>query len=288
METLIRECSIHEIFHLFGAFHVNDKQSIMFRKTALDPRAGLEQWTLDPDTRRQMDLMRNYNFVTGIDGLDNERIKQAAKIFSEGHNAEEGDNGEDYRGSFTVAEGYYSRGRRLERRGDLAAAVQRYQKAAALTSAAPDYGYYGRLGDVLLKEGRFNEGYQALRKCLEIKPGEWYWHWFLANALEEQRERDAAFGQCREGATPALAAIYQHYVLNRAKPEEALAEFQQAALLGKDKAFYHYALAQALRTRGRNKEALAAFQQAVTLAPDNAYYKEWVEKVQKLVGTEGK
>jgi tetratricopeptide (TPR) repeat protein len=287
-ETLIRECSIHEIFHLFGAFHVNDKQSVMFRKTSFDPRAGLEQWTLDPDTRRQMDLMHDYNFLTGIDGLDNEKIKQAAKVFSEGHNAEEGDNGEDYRGSFTVAEGYYSRGRRLERRGDLAGAVLRYQKAAALTSDAPDYGYYGRLGDVLFKEGRFSEGFGALHKCLTIKPDEYYWHWFLANALEEQRERDAAFVQCREGATPALAKIYQHYALNRAKPAEALAEFQQAASLAKDKAFYHYALAQALRTRGRYKEALTAFQQAVTLAPDNAYYKEWVEKVQKLVAAESK
>ncbi|RPI70615.1 MAG: hypothetical protein EHM12_09750 [Dehalococcoidia bacterium] len=125
-----------------------------------------------------------------------------------------------------------------------------------------------------------------LKRCLEIKPGDYYWHWFLANALEEQRERDAAFVQCRDGVTPALAKIFQHYAQNRAIPAEALAEFQQAALLAKDKAFYHYALARALNNRNRNKEALAAFQQAVTLAPDNAYYKEWVEKVQKLIGPE--
>jgi tetratricopeptide (TPR) repeat protein len=286
METLVRECSIHEILHLFGAFHVSDKNSIMFRKTSYNAQAGLEQWTLDQDTLRQINLMHNYDFAAGIDGLNNEIIKQAVTIFNEGHNAEEGDNGEDYRGSFTVAEGQYSRGRRLERRGDPAGAIQRYQKAIALTSDAPDYGYYGRLADMLLKEGRFSEGYQALRKCLEVKPGEWYWHWFLANALEEQREQDAVFVQCRQGATPTAVEIYRRYVLTRANPDEALAEFQQAAILGRDKAFYRFALAKALYVRGRNKEALTEFEQAVALAPDNTYYKEWVEKLKKLVATE--
>ncbi|MCJ7664096.1 MAG: WG repeat-containing protein, partial [Desulfobacterales bacterium] len=291
MMRMFRDVIVHEICHLFGAFHVKEKTSIMYWWGYPGKEYSFDQYTV-----RQMNLMHDYDFTKGVDALDEATAKKAMALWAEGRDPNPAANTDVN----PLAKSYGNRGLELEAgfKGEypdetaLADAIQAYYRAIAFSGAA-SLRYFGSLGRALLEDGQYAAGFEALRKYLAQAPDKdkAKWHVALADNLKEQEERDTEFMECqrpvsamhfiecRSPIVPTLAEIYQRYVVTRANPDEVIAEFRQAITLEPKNALYHAKLAEALFARGSIKEALAECQQADTLKLDNIYYKSVVEGI---------
>jgi hypothetical protein len=76
-EELTNKTSIHELLHIFGMFHVQDKNSIMY--------FSAHPMVFDDQTRRHMQLMRDYDFRHGVIGINEAKAKKIQTIYGEGH-----------------------------------------------------------------------------------------------------------------------------------------------------------------------------------------------------------
>ena len=76
---------IHEIAHLFGAWHCSDSTTIMgVTFSRYKPRI-----VFDNQAARVLGLLKNFNFCEGILGLDTSIIQQVSRIFREDHLSEQ-------------------------------------------------------------------------------------------------------------------------------------------------------------------------------------------------------
>ncbi len=70
----------HELGHLFGAWHVADPRSVMFA-------AGARTLRFDAITHDLIQLMRDFDFGTGVLGIDGPTAFRISRIFARGHMA---------------------------------------------------------------------------------------------------------------------------------------------------------------------------------------------------------
>jgi tetratricopeptide (TPR) repeat protein len=144
---------------------------------------------------------------------------------------------------------------------------------------------YAALGRNLLQVRFDLEGFEAVRKSIELKPNYALGHYTLAAALDWQNRDDVRFvqRQQRDRSAPRLADVLQRYVLLRPDSAETLLEYQQAARFEPENAFYHAYLGAALAVRHRDGEALAEYRRAAELQPNNASYKAKMETLKQRV-----
>ena len=162
---------------------------------------------------------------------------------------------------------------RRARGGDLAGAEAAVREALA---EAPDNGRaLGRLGRVLVAQGRRDEGLAALRRAAEVEPG-YARHWnSLGAELCERREFAAAEAPLRQAIAIVPAYARAHYNLgyvldNLGKTAEAIDCYRRAVALQPDYVKAQINLTSALWRTKRYEEAYPEAVRAAALAPDHA------------------
>jgi|GEM_PF-3746672 len=96
---------IHELSHLFGAFHCEDTMSIM--RTFSD--GVLPKRKLDPQTIQLITRMKDFDFKQGVLSLDTAHQKVIRDIFQSGH--AEGEQNPIASALLILAKGYIARGK---------------------------------------------------------------------------------------------------------------------------------------------------------------------------------
>ena len=165
----------------------------------------------------------------------------------------------------------FNLGEVLRRQGQLAAAVEQYQKTLALD---PSYAkaHLG-LGLVTRRQGR--PAVESFRRALRFDPLLAEAHLGLGKETLERGPSAEATGHFLQAlrVDPASAEAHLNLGLAQARQglqEEALAAFRQAAALDPTSPEAHYNLGVGLARKGRIREALQFFRQAVRLKPEDA------------------
>jgi len=137
---------------------------------------------------------------------------------------------------------------------------------------------YNNLGDVLVKEGRFDEAMAHFRTALTLIPNSAQPHYNLGHLLEIE-------GRPREAEKEYLRALdlSPNYTLpcdrmgvmlaKRGQYADAIAFFRKSLILNGDNVATHYALAKALAATGRSKQAEELRRRAALMAPDFAIHQ---------------
>jgi len=143
---------VHEIGHLFGAFHVRQQDSVM-RETVQGPRT----FQFDVANGKLIRLMRDYDFEAGVEGVSPETAERLTWTWRQGA------QGID---SNPLAEALLNRGVELHQaeRGDEAIALWRRAVRVDETFAAG----YASLGLALAARGKYDEALENLRKADEL------------------------------------------------------------------------------------------------------------------------
>jgi hypothetical protein len=143
---------VHEIAHLFGAFHVADPNFVM-RETVDGPRT----FQFDVENGTLLRLMKEYDFQEGIAGLTPEVCDRITDLWRRG--GVKGDNN-------PVAEARFNLGVDFHDAGDTRAALKAWREAAQCddTFAAP----HGLLGVALANEGDYAGALEELRIAAEL------------------------------------------------------------------------------------------------------------------------
>ena len=278
---------VHEISHAFGMFHVKDEQSFLHYSMSFNPQAGMEQWHFDPYTVRHMNLMRGFDFTKGVDSLSAQQVREAQAIFTEGTDLDSDVLGRKV--AFLVGWGYGAQGAYLARMGERVLATREFAKAAAVLAKDPDPQIYLYLGQNLLGVRFGLDGFETIRKSIALKSNFAQGHFTLGAALDWQEREDIRFVQLQQSDAPApsLADILRRYVLLHPDSAETLREYQQAAKLGPENAYYHARLGAALAVRHRDSEALAEYARAAELQPTSASYKAKLESLKQRIAAAG-
>jgi tetratricopeptide (TPR) repeat protein len=142
----LRLALIHEIAHLFGAFHVAQQDSIM-REVVQGPRT----WQIDSENAKMVRLMRLYDFEQGVEGLSEEALRRMTRIWEPA--AARGD-------ANPVAEALYNAGVEHHAKGETERAASLWRRATTYdhTYAEP----HGSLGTLLAGQGKYAEALKEL------------------------------------------------------------------------------------------------------------------------------
>lgn len=233
----------HELGHAFGAWHVDDRRSVMYyRATTL---------TFDEQTAKLIRLMRNFDFGRGVSSIDEETAAKITAYFRERHVAGELN---------TLSIGYNNWGSDLVGQGRYEEAVAAFSKAIDIdpNNAKAHYNMpaaYNHLGLGLTKMGKHEEAVEAFRKAVSMDP---------KSAVSNN---NLAIAYNNLGLDLFKQGDYQKAVValreaNRIKPNEA--EVQRSL------AIVYNTLGVALVRGGQYEEAIATLQEAVRLNPDDA------------------
>ena len=143
---------VHEIAHLFGAFHVQQQDSVM-RETVEGPRT----FQFDVENGKLMRLQRDYDFEAGVEGLSKKTAGRITELWRRG-TVEEDNN--------PLAEALYNRGIDLmnQEREEEALALWERSAEADDTFAAPR----GVAGMTLADMGRYEEAMQELEAAQRL------------------------------------------------------------------------------------------------------------------------
>jgi len=143
---------VHEIAHLFGAFHVADPDFVM-RETVDGPRT----FQFDVENGKVLRLMKGYDFQGGIAAITPEVRNRITDLWRRG--GVRGDNN-------PVAEAVFNLGVDLHDAGDTRAALEAWREAVHYdeTFAAP----HGLRGVALADEGDYAGALEELRIAAEL------------------------------------------------------------------------------------------------------------------------
>ncbi len=143
---------VHEIAHLFGAFHVADPNFVM-RETVDGPRT----FQFDVENGKVLRLMKGYDFQEGIAAIPPEVRDRITDLWRRG--GVPGDNN-------PVAEALFNLGVDLHEAGDMPAALKSWREATQYddTFAAP----HGLLGVALATEGDYAAALEELRIAAQL------------------------------------------------------------------------------------------------------------------------
>jgi serine/threonine-protein kinase len=166
----------------------------------------------------------------------------------------------------------------LQRKGENEEAIGVFRDLARLR---PGNGrHLACLGSMLLNLGlpeasqTLTEAIAVLRKTIAERPGDFYAHHQLGNALHELERYDDALAMYREAArlnpgyAPAFSGIGS-VMASKGQYDEAIEAHSRAIRLEPEDDTYHYSLSWTLRTKGRLEEALSEAREAVRLCPDD-------------------
>lgn len=134
------------------------------------------------------------------------------------------------------------------------------------------------LGDVLQKQGKFNEAIQVYQKALKLDPDFAEVYNNLGSILETEGKLEAAV-TCYQQALkikPDLSQAYNNLgnvFKKQNKLEAAIQFYQQALKITPDWAETHYNLGTALNDDGQLEAAIASYRQALKIQPDYAVAK---------------
>jgi len=147
--------------------------------------------------------------------------------------------------------GYNNLGAALLNRGQLGAAMARFQKAIEIN---PNYaGAYNNLGNALLQKGQVDEAIQQFRNALKLSPNFAQAYYNLGNAL-----------------------------LQKGQVVEAIQQYQIALKINPNYSEARNNLGNVYLQIGQVGEAVAQFQEALRLQPDNAIIQKNFSKAQAM------
>ena len=160
----------------------------------------------------------------------------------------------------------------LEQNGQVAAALERYDRALALAPDAVEV-HYNR-GRALIALRQLDAGLAAYRHCLELEPGYLPAQLNLAALYQDMGRLAAAEALLREAlaSRPETADIWRRLGLLhkvQGKTDEAVAMYLRALELDPGLVEARYNLANVYRDLGREEDALAQYQQALKYRSDH-------------------
>jgi tetratricopeptide (TPR) repeat protein len=143
----LRLALIHEVAHLFGAFHTAQQDSIM-RESVQGPRT----FQIDVENGKMVRLLRLFDFEKGVEGLDEDTLKRMTGIWERG-----GIPGD----ANPVAEALFNVGVEKHDQGQVEEAIKTWRRAAAYdkTYAQP----HGSIGLALASLKRYDEALRELQ-----------------------------------------------------------------------------------------------------------------------------
>jgi hypothetical protein len=165
---------VHEIAHLFGAFHVARQDSVM-RETVQGPRT----FQFDTENGKLIRLMRDYDFETGVEAISPEAADRLTALWKRG--------GGDVDTS-PLAEAFFNRGIELYNEDKPEEAIQLWQRSI---QADDQFALaYGTMGVTLAELERYDEALKALKQADErgwpdAKQAMWLIEW---RRVAEERE----------------------------------------------------------------------------------------------------
>jgi len=157
--------------------------------------------------------------------------------------------------------------------GDFKIAELYYRQAIALQ---PDLVQaHNNLGEVLQKQGRFNEAVKSCQEAIKIKPDYPYAYHNLGYFFQEKGKFEEAIEAYKKALNiqPDLGITHNNLgnilkSLNRF--DAAIESYQQAIKFRPDIDFIYYNLGTVLRDRNKIEAAVEAFEQAVKVTPNYA------------------
>ena len=176
-----------------------------------------------------------------------------------------------------------------EKRGELAAALERMERAIALNRGIA--GYHALIAPVLTALGRNTDAIAAATEALRLQPNYSDALINLGNAYLAKKQTNPAIDAYRRAIELANCPLSAHNNLARAlhirgQLDDAVALLRHIIKLNPNVAEFHVNLANALKDQGRITEAIDAYRAAVRLAPDNAsihsalLYSLWFDPTQ--------
>jgi tetratricopeptide (TPR) repeat protein len=278
---------VHEIGHLFGAFHVTDKKSIMASSASAPADA------IDGQTKAVIMLMRNFDFQKGLPGIGQGVKKEFNSIYEQGHTAdainplaiaarnfglnlvEEGKTSEAiqyFQESIQIAPTfalpYVDLGIIYQGQGKLPDAMKQFGRAIELD---PQLGApYSGIGSILVAQGRLKEGVAWLTKAVTIEPKRKVSLYNLGNAylkIGNFAEADKQFRSAIElDSSFAPPHVGRGIVLGmQGKSGEAEDELRTGVRLDPTNAAAHANLGYTLALEGKLPEAVRVYRESLRL-----------------------
>jgi tetratricopeptide (TPR) repeat protein len=156
----------------------------------------------------------------------------------------------------------------------------------AVESLPESHRAHVMLGNVLVRDGRLEDGLAQYQRALELHPEDPEARINLARALEQLGRQDEALAQCRaliaRSPTAADAFLMLARILEaRGEREEAGRAYLEALRLGPDWAEAHNNYGSLLLHEGRVDEAITEFTRALELKPGMAAAKHNLKLAQE-------
>ncbi len=143
---------VHEIAHLFGAFHVEQQESVM-RETVGGPRT----FQFDIENGKLMRLMRDYDFEAGVEAIPSEVADRITQVWKRGAVKHD---------SNPLAEALFNRGIELINEDDIEAAIDVWKRSAKADTTFA--GVRGTMGITYSELGQYDEALRELRAADQL------------------------------------------------------------------------------------------------------------------------
>ncbi len=132
---------------------------------------------------------------------------------------------------------------------------------------------HGNLGNILIQEGRVDEGMAHYQQALQIRPDDAEIQNNLGNALLQRGEVDEAIAHLQKAweIKPGDAEINNNLgnaLLQKGEADEAIVHYRKALQIQPGSAEIHNSLANALLQKGAVDEAITQYQEALRIKPD--------------------
>ncbi len=148
---------LHELCHVFGAFHLADRRSVMQPNIGTVPR----QVSVTDVTRRIIRLTRNMDLRKGVESLDHETTQQISELYRVHHHPESVDDD-------PIAAGYCYQSLMAWTKGDTR---RTRQMAAQVLQRTPrNFGAWMLFGAAAAKDNDGPEAERGFRQAIRLKP----------------------------------------------------------------------------------------------------------------------
>ncbi len=182
--------------------------------------------------------------------------------------------------------GYYNLGVVLIQKGQVDAAMARFQQALEINpNDAPSHN---NLGNTLAQTGHTDEAMVQFLKALDINPNYAEAHENLGNAFAQMGHTDEAIIHYQRALDINPNFAEAHYdlgnlLVQKGRLDEAIGEYRKALEANAANASIHTNLGIALVQNGQVNEAIAQFQQAVRLNPQDSDAQANLAKAQAIL-----